>query len=179
VTAPLNYRESRAWGSDFSLTLERNGLSAYLNFSYAVLQAKYISAGAFLAESASEISYIANHWVTLDDNQMFTGSGGASYQVWGFLLTADGIWGSGYRRGFANTGELPPILQFNAGIVRGIRLPTIGKVEVRLSLLNVFDHTYQIRNGTGIGVFSSAYGPRRTLYAGIKIPLAPIFSASP
>ena len=45
VTAPLNYRESRAWGSDFSLTFERGGFSAYLNFSYAVLQAQHISCG--------------------------------------------------------------------------------------------------------------------------------------
>jgi len=179
VTAPLNYRESRAWGSDFSLTFERNKLSAYLNFSYSVLQAKHISAGAFLADNASEISYIANHWVTLDDSQMFTGSGGASYELSGFLLTADGIWGSGYRRGFANTGELPPILQFNAGIVRSIRLPGIGNVEARVNMLNVFDHTYQIRNGTGIGVFSPAYGPRRALYGAIKISLASLLGGSP
>ena len=179
VTAPLNYRESRAWGSDFSLTFERNGLSAYLNFSYAVLQAQHISAGAFLADSAAEISYISNHWVTLDDDQMFSGSGGASYELLGFLLTADGIWGSGYRRGFANSGELPPILQFNAGIVRGFRMPGIGKVAGRVSMINVFDHTYQIRNGTGIGVFSPSYGPRRTLYAGLKIPLTPLFKGSP
>ncbi|MGA7870924.1 MAG: TonB-dependent receptor [Candidatus Binatus sp.] len=179
VTAPLNYRQSRAWGSDFSLTFERNGLSAYLNFSYAVLQAKYISAGAFLADDAAEIGYIANHWVTLDDNQMFVGSGGASYQLWGFLLTADGICGSGYRRGFANSGELPPILQFNAAIVRSMRMPKLGELEGRISMINVFDHTYQIRNGSGIGVFSPSYGARRALYAGIKIPLAPLVKGSP
>jgi outer membrane receptor protein involved in Fe transport len=179
VTAPLNYRTSRAWGSDFSLTLERSGLSAYFNFSYAVLQAQKITAGAFLADDASEIGYIANHWVTLDDDQMFVGSGGASYKLWGNLLTADGIWASGYRRGFANTGELPPILQFNAAVVRNFRMPGIGNVEGRISLINVFDHTYQIRNGSGIGVFSPTYGPRRTLYAGIKIPLAPLLNRSP
>ncbi|MGC1190752.1 MAG: TonB-dependent receptor [Candidatus Binatus sp.] len=179
VTAPLNYRESRAWGSDFSLTFERYGLSAYLNFSYAVLQAQHISAGAFLADDADEIKYIANHWVTLDDDQMFVGSGGTSYKLWGFLLTADAIWGSGYRRGFANSGELPPIIQFNAAIVRSFRMPGAGKVEGRISMINVFDHTYQIRNGSGIGVFSPSYGPRRALYAGIKIPLASIFKGSP
>jgi outer membrane receptor protein involved in Fe transport len=179
VTAPLNYRTSRAWGSDFSLTLERSGLSAYFNFSYAVLQAQKITAGAFLADDASEIGYIANHWVTLDDDQMFVGSGGASYKLWGNLLTADAIWASGYRRGFANTGELPPILQFNAAVVRNFRMPGIGNVEGRISLINVFDHTYQIRNGSGIGVFSPTYGPRRTLYAGIKIPLAPLLNRSP
>jgi len=179
ATAPLNYRESRAWGSDFSLTLERNRLSAYLNFSYAVLQAQHINAGAFLADDAAEIAYIANHWVTLDDDQMFVGSGGTSYQLWGYLLTADAIWAGGYRRGFANTGELPPILQFNAAVVHNFRMPGIGNVEGRVSLINVFDHTYQIRNGSGIGVFSPTYGPRRTLYAGIKIPLAPLLNRSP
>lgn len=176
VTAPLTYRRSRAWGSDFSLAFEREALSAYLNFSYTVLQARYINAGAFLAEDAAEISYIANHWVTLDDNQMFTGSAGAAYKLWGFLFTADGIWGSGYRRGFANSGQLPPILQFNAGIVRGVKLPYIGEAECRLSVINMFDHVYQIRNGTGIGVFAPAYGPRRALYGGIKIPLTRVSS---
>ena len=171
VTAPLTYRRSRAWGSDLSLAYQDEALSAYLNFSYTVLQARYINAGAFLADDSAEISYIANHWVTLDDNQMFTGSAGAAYRLWGFLLTMDGIWGSGYRRGFANTGELPPTLQFNAGIVRGVKLPSIGTAECRVSLLNVFDRVYEIRNGTGIGVFSPAFGPRRALYAGLKVPL--------
>jgi hypothetical protein len=176
VTAPLTYRRSRAWGSDFSLVYQDETLSAYLNFSYAVLQARYINAGAFLADDAKEINFIANHWVTLDDSQMFTGSAGAAYKLYGFLLTGDAIWGSGYRRGFANTGELPPILQFNAGIVRGVKLPRLGEAECRLSLVNVFDHIYQIRNGSGIGVFSPAYGPRRALYGGIRIPLTRVAS---
>jgi hypothetical protein len=96
--------------------------------------------------------------------------------LWGFLFTSDAIWGSGYRRGFANSGELPPILQFNAGIVRGVKLPRIGETEWRFSVINAFNHVYQIRNGTGIGVFSPAYGPRRAIYGGIKIPLTKMAS---
>ncbi|MGA7872372.1 MAG: hypothetical protein WCA22_15910 [Candidatus Binatus sp.] len=46
-------------------------------------------------------------------------------------------------------------------------------------IINVFDHAYQIRNGSGIGVFSPSYGARRALYAGIKIPLAPLVKGSP
>src|SRR4029077_9045553 len=34
--------------------------------------------------------------------------------------------------------------------------------------LNVFDTIYQIRNGSGIGVFASQYGPRRGFFLGIK-----------
>jgi outer membrane receptor protein involved in Fe transport len=171
VTAPLNYRKSRAYGSDFSLAYQDEALRAYFNFSYAVLQARYISAGAFLADDADEIGYIQNHYVTLDDVQTFTASAGISYKFYGFLLTTDGVWASGYRRGFANTGVLPPILQFNAGIVRGVKLPALGEVECRLDVLNVFNHPYEIRNGTGIGVFSPSYGPRRAIYGGVKVPL--------
>lgn len=180
VTAPLSYSQSRAWGSSFSLIYHGEPFTAYFNFAYAVLQAKNIDAGAFLADDANEISYIAKHWVTLDDNQMFVGSGGASYNLFGFLLTADAIWGSGYRRGFANSGELPPILQFNAGVVHTFKVPQFGPVEGRIAVINLFDHSYEIRNGTGIGVFSPSYGPRRAFYGGIRIPLGPApSSASP
>jgi len=92
--------------------------------------------------------------------------------LWGCLLTGDAIWGSGYRRGFANSGELPPILQFDAAVVRSFDLPRLGPIEGRGSVINLFDHSYQIRNGTGIGVFSPQYGPRRAIYGGLKVPLA-------
>ncbi|HVN88574.1 MAG TPA: TonB-dependent receptor, partial [Candidatus Binataceae bacterium] len=172
VTAPLNYRKSRSWGSDLSITLQREKLSAYLNFSYTVLQAQNITAGQFLADDPDEVAYAARRWVILDDVQEFTGSSGIAYQIFGFLLTTDGLWGSGYRRGDGNTGELPPFLQINAGIVRSLKLPWFGDVEARGTVINLFDHGYQIRNGTGIGVFSPQYGPRRTFYGGLKIPLA-------
>ncbi len=178
VFAPLQYRKSRAWGADCSLTYQQDAVSGYVNFSYAVLQARDISAAQFLADSAQEIAYVANHWIPLDDNQLFTGSTGASYRLWGFLLTADAIWGSGYRRGLANSGELPPSLQVNAAIVRSMELSRFGEVEGRLSVINLFDHSYEIRNGTGIGVFSPQYGPRRAVYAGLKVPLATLMNAS-
>jgi outer membrane receptor protein involved in Fe transport len=177
VSAPLAYRKSRGWGSDLSVIYQHDNLSGYLNFSYSVLQARKIAAAQFLADSASEIAYIANHWVTLDDSQLFTGSAGAAYRLWGFLVSADGIWGSGYRRGFANSGELPPGLQINLAITRGLTFPGVGEVESRVSVINLFDHSYQIRNGTGIGVFSPQYAPRRAVYAGIRVPLASLTAA--
>jgi len=33
---------------------------------------------------------------------------------------------------------------------------------------NANDHIYQIRNGSGIGVFANQYGPRRGIFGGIK-----------
>ncbi len=179
VFAPLSYQSSRGWGSDFSLAWQRGMLSAYFNFSYAVLQATNITVGQFLADSAPELAYVAKHYITLDDNQMFTASSGVGYRLGGFLLALDGLWGSGYRRGFANSGELPPSLQFNAGVMRSFRAPRIGEVQARVAIINLFDRSYLIRNGTGIGVFSPQYSPRRALYAGVTIPLAPLVHASP
>ena len=154
-------------------------MSAYLNFSYAVLQAQHISAGAFLADDADEIKYIANHWVTLDDDQMFVGSGGTSYKLWGFLLTADAIWGSGYRRGFANSGELPPIMQFNAAVVRSFRMPGVGKRR------GAHQHDQRLRpylpdsqRQRDRGLFA-VVRPAPRVVCGIKIPLAPLLKGSP
>jgi outer membrane receptor protein involved in Fe transport len=171
VFAPISYRDGRSWGADISLTESLDQLSCYFNFSYAIVQERDIVAGQFLAEDPEQVSYVSRHWIISEDNQMFTASAGASYRWRGFLLTADSIWGSGYRRGFANTGELPPILQFDAAVARNFALPRVGNVIGRIAVVNLFDHPYEIRNGTGIGIFSPQWGPRRALTAGVKIPL--------
>jgi outer membrane receptor protein involved in Fe transport len=41
-----------------------------------------------------------------------------------------------------------------------------GPLELRLDVINLFDSVYQIRNGTGVGVFAPQYGPRRGFFVG-------------
>jgi hypothetical protein len=48
-------------------------------------------------------------------------------------------------------------------------------MELRAAVVNLNDRTYQIRNGTGIGVFAAQFGPRRAFLGGIKWEL-PSFS---
>jgi hypothetical protein len=48
-------------------------------------------------------------------------------------------------------------------------------MEVRAAVVNLNDRTYEIRNGTGIGVFAPQFGPRRAFLGGIKWEL-PSFS---
>ena len=38
----------------------------------------------------------------------------------------------------------------------------MGKMEARVSIVNLFDHTYLVRNG------ANQHGPRRALYGRIK-----------
>jgi hypothetical protein len=84
------------------------------------------------------------------------------------MFSLDGIYGSGLRSGFANTGNLPYYIQLDAGISKRIEMGDAGAVVVRGAIVNLNDRTYQVRNGTGIGVFASQFGPRRALYGGIK-----------
>jgi outer membrane receptor protein involved in Fe transport len=140
----------------------------------------------------TEFQYIATHWIYTDHNQFVTASAGAIYQfcgrpataaemfgaggMWptfnswcGTRLSADMIFGSGLRQGDANTDSLPPYAQVNVGVAREFLLPGDTKpTTVRFDVVNLFDTIYQIRSGSGIGVFAPQFGPRRGYFAGLS-----------
>jgi outer membrane receptor protein involved in Fe transport len=79
------------------------------------------------------------------------------------------IYGSGLRTDVANLGTQPPYTQFNVGVAREFLLPDDPRpMTVRLDVINLFDDIYQIRSGSGIGVFAPQYGPRRGFYVGVS-----------
>jgi outer membrane receptor protein involved in Fe transport len=55
---------------------------------------------------------------------------------------------------------------FNAGISQNFNGPLNG-VTIRADVLNLFDHKYQLRSGTGVGVGAPQWGERRGFFAGI------------
>jgi hypothetical protein len=73
---------------------------------------------------------------------------------------------------------LPPIFQVDAAVARSFEVAGMGELTGRVAVINVFDHSYEIRNGTGIGVFSPQWGPRRAVYAGLRLSLPPVGYAS-
>ena len=98
-------------------------------------------------------------------------STGGSYLWSGNRLTGDLIYQSGLRNGFANTTSLPGYTVLNLGASRKMNLGGIGPVEARLVVNNALDKVYQIRDGSGIGVFAPQYGPRLGIFAGLTKPL--------
>jgi hypothetical protein len=50
---------------------------------------------------------------------------------------------------------------------RAFELAASGPLTVRFDVINVADKIYQIRSGTGVGVFAPQYGPRRGLFGGL------------
>jgi outer membrane receptor protein involved in Fe transport len=84
-------------------------------------------------------------------------------------LTLRGSSGSktGDPGGSPNGTALPGYRQVNFSIVQPIDTGFLKGMGLRFDVLNLFDQIYQIRSGTGLGVFPPQFGPRRTFLAGL------------
>jgi hypothetical protein len=76
----------------------------------------------------------------------------------GMRFSADMIAGSGLRSGDANISTVVPYAQVNVGVARDFLLPDDPKpMTLRFDVVNLFDTIYQIRSGSGIGVFDPQF----------------------
>ncbi|MFL6699282.1 MAG: TonB-dependent receptor [Vitreoscilla sp.] len=168
IYSAFNYAKGRVRGLEFTANWKQDALTAYANLAFSRAQGKQIVTGQFNFDP-DEIDYIANHWVHLDHDQAVTASAGVSYRfATRTTLGADALFGSGLRSGFANSEHLPGYTQVNASLSQAFDFGgLLGRMEGRLSVLNVFDRVYQLRDGTGIGVGAPQFGPRRTVYASV------------
>ncbi len=166
IFAPFNYAQGRVRGAEFTENYTNGNFSTYFNLSSSRAMGKDVVTGQYNFTPA-ELDYIATNWVHLDHDQRLTSNGGIDYNWDGTKLGADFLYGSGLRAGFANTEHLPQYYQVNISANRDFDLPEIGKTNVRLAVINVTDHVYELRDGSGIGVFAPQYGPRRGVYLGL------------
>ena len=167
IYAPFNYKRGKVYGLEFSGSYRRDGFSAYVNGAWSVALGRTVASGQYNFD-ADELAYIADHWVHLDHDQTWTASAGASYEAGRLTFTADVLYGSGLRAGFANIGHVPATLQCNVGGAWTFKAPGLGRLKGRVSVLNVFDRVNLLRDGTGIGVFAPQYAPRRAVYLGLS-----------
>ncbi|MBP7710359.1 MAG: TonB-dependent receptor [Rickettsiales bacterium] len=163
IFTPFNYQRGKAYGVEFKADYKKENFDSFFNFSAQNAWGKNIVSGQYIHD-ADELDYISKNKITLDHSQTYTISGGASYLFLGTKYSADAIYGSGLRTGNNNLNTMPAYLQVNAHAGRDVNLGMAGKINLRLSLVNVFDEVYQISNGSGIGIGASQYGPRRTVY---------------
>jgi len=163
----FNYEKARNFGIEFSTTYTNGNFKAYGNLAWAKQLATNIVSNQYLF-GADELAYIAAHYVYTDHAQTWTGSVGASYLWGGTRFSADLIYGSGLRSGDFNTNHVPGYAQVNVGASRDFMLPDGERFSARFAVVNVFDSTYLIRDGSGIGVFAPQYGPRRGFFVGLS-----------
>jgi outer membrane receptor protein involved in Fe transport len=166
----FNYEKGEVWGVEWKAKFTQGPFTAYGNFSWGREVANTVVSNQSLF-APDELNYLATHWINTDHSQLLSGNGGLSYLFTdGTRASLNMIYGSGLRAGFANTDHVPAYTTFNFGLQREIwehglfDKPVTGRFDV----VNIFDRVYELRSGSGIGVFAPQFGPRRGYYAGIS-----------
>jgi outer membrane receptor protein involved in Fe transport len=167
ILSGFNYARAENKGIELGATYKEGNFSAYANAAFARQVGKSISSNQFLF-GADELAYIADHYVFTDHAQKITGSAGASYLWHDTRFSATMVYGSGLRSGFANTDSVKPYATANLGISHEIKVPDWKPVTVRFDVVNVFDKVYELRDGSGIGVFAPQFGMRRGFFVGLS-----------
>jgi hypothetical protein len=169
VLDQFNYAHGFSQGAEFKIDYDRDGFRTYANLSVEVTKAKEVVSNQYVIGDPVELAYLANHYTYASDAQTVSASFGASYRWRGILASVDGIYGSGLRTGFANEAHTPGYTQWNSAISRRFDLWHNQKpLTVRLSAINLLDHSYILRSGSGIGEFAPQYGPRREFFIGLS-----------
>jgi outer membrane receptor for ferrienterochelin and colicins len=170
VLTTFNYNSGKQYGVEVNGNFSRGPFTAYASFSYIKNQGENIISSQFNF-SADDLAYIANHYIYLDHDQTYTASAGASYLWRGTRVGGDLLYGSGLRTtpdaGPPNGGHVPGYVEANFSLSHAFETAALGKFSLRFDIINAFDHTYEIRDGTGIGVGAAQFGARRGFFGGV------------
>jgi outer membrane receptor protein involved in Fe transport len=176
VLSPFNYADGYAWGVELRADYTHGPLSLYANVARGQEKGRNIVSSQFFF-AQDELDYIANHYIFTDHSQRWTGSGGGSLTlhdgIGKFVTSADFIYGDGLRADdpagiVPNGGKLPTYVQVNLGLTQNFDGPGVLKgLSIRFDVTNLFDKSYEIRDGSGVGVGAPQFGPRRAFFGGI------------
>jgi outer membrane receptor protein involved in Fe transport len=172
VLTAFNYERGENRGVELKANYVNGNFRAYGNIAWARQIATNVVSNQYLFDP-DDLAYIASHYIYTDHAQTLTASLGASYLWNGTKFSASMIYGSGLRAdspdGVPNGSHVPAYTQVNLGMSHDFNIVAPNKpTTVRFDVVNLFDTIYQIRDGSGIGVFAPQYGPRRGFYFGIS-----------
>jgi outer membrane receptor protein involved in Fe transport len=170
IFAPFNYKHGYIWGTETALAYQMDHLSLHASTTIGRNMQKGVATGQFNFDP-DELAYINRHYIVLDHQPLFGASGGIICNWKPYSFGIDALYSSGLRAGFADLNSLPNVIQFDLYGQRSLRVPGIGTVTDRITVLNIADRINLIRPPQGIGVFQSAYGPRITVLDTLTVPL--------
>jgi outer membrane receptor protein involved in Fe transport len=175
VLNAFNYEKAYNTGVELSATYKDGNFSAYGNLAWGRQVGTNIVSNQYLF-SADDLAYIASHYISTDHAQQWTGSAGASYLWNGTRFSVSMVYGSGLRAdlllpsggSIPNGDHVAPYATANIGISHEIKQPDSKPVTVRFDVVNIFDTIYEIRDGSGVGVFAPQFGMRRGYFVGLS-----------
>jgi outer membrane receptor protein involved in Fe transport len=172
VLSAFNYAYAQNTGVEFKANYTNGNLRLYGNVAWARQRATQVVSNQYLFDP-DDLAYIANNYVYTDHAQLLSASVGGSYLWNGTRFSVDAIYGSGLRadgaNGIPNGSTVPSYTQVNLGASHDFNWVSATKpTTLRFDVVNLFDNIYEIRDGSGIGVFAPQFGPRRGFYFGIS-----------
>jgi outer membrane receptor protein involved in Fe transport len=177
ILTPFNYAKGKQYGAELTGDYTAGNFNAYGNLAleHAIGEDWITSQFSFLPD---QFLYTQNHFIDLDHEQHFSASGGASYKWGGTLFDADLIYGTGLREdtpplpglpsGIPNGTHVPAYTQVNTGLAQDFGVFGMEGFTARFDVINLFDEKYEIRSGSGVGVFAPQWGPRRGFFVGLS-----------
>ena len=175
ILTPFNYRYGRIGGVEFTENYAIHDFSVYGNLAFQSAKGKDVESSQFNF-TQQELAYIADNYIHLDHEERVSASAGASYLWRGTRFSVDSIFGTGLRddlvlpSGFdiPNGDHTPSYTTVNLGLTHSFELAGSGPLKLRFDVINLFNKIYEIRSGTGIGVFLPQYGETRGVFGGLE-----------
>ena len=169
----FNYANAEVKGIELSTHYEAGPWSVFANLAWSEAKGSDINSAQFNF-AAANLAFIRQNYIYLDHNQSWTASTGAAYvfnpqSEWATRLSGDVIYGNGLRRTLLtpNDSAAAPYATVNLSLAQKIPVSGTRGTQLRFDVLNLFDASYQLRDGTGVGVGAPQFGQRRTFLVGI------------
>ncbi len=169
VLTQFNWERGFSEGVEVKAKYQNGNFKAYANFSYGIMKAIDAVSNQYLLD-AENYNYLLNYYHYTDDMQRMSGSAGASYRWYDTLFTTSmtlrqriALRLRQYRSHDALMRSSMSVSRTMSG-GRRMRQPT----TFRFDIVNLLDQVYELRDGTGIGVFAPQFGARRGYYMGVS-----------
>jgi outer membrane receptor protein involved in Fe transport len=170
VYSTFNYAKGKVRGVEFTADYDNGPWSAYFNVAVSQALGERVITSQYNF-APDDLAYVADHYIHLDHDQKIASSGGVSYAIDpATRVGANYLFGSGLRRdgSVPNGASMPAYFQLNLSVSHDFEFQSTGKLHTQLAVINALDRSYELRDGTGIGVGAPQFGPRRGLYATVQ-----------
>jgi outer membrane receptor protein involved in Fe transport len=178
ILSAFNYDKGDVYGLELTGSYSNGGFSTYGNLAHSVAKGMDWNSSQFLFDPG-DLAYVSNHWIHLDHDQTLSGSFGASYH-WNegggsTQIYLDAIYGSGLRTDatapdgstIPNGGTVPSYCTISIGAEQSFKISNRHVWKARLDIVNLTDKSYELRDGSGVGVNAAQYGMRRGIFGSL------------
>lgn len=170
IHSTFNYEYGRIKGTEFTASYQNGAWSGYFNLAHSHAVGKRVVSSQYNFEP-DDLAYVYDHYIYLDHNQKWSSSGGLSLAIGAATrVGANYLFGSGLARDgeVPNGATMPAYFQLNFGVSHDFDWAATGKLHTQLAVINALDRSYELRDGSGIGVGAPRFGPRRGLYLSVS-----------